>query len=656
MQRMFARVMLLIVGLWMCTSFVLGAFGQAQPDSRGLYVYSWDVAVDNSPTDDVPAVKKLLAAMNTDGIDGVTLVFDWNTIEPGYRTFAWASQTNLLDAWLQTAMDAGRTRQKPFHVTLAIRAGFGTPCWLFHQGDCPTDYRLYNANYNGTYADAPALNLYASAHQGRGPCLEVMMARPWDETFQAEWAYMLAQLSWHLQNTTYNDAIEYDVISTVRMDGMNRTTDEFRIPAEVLSTQQGAQCDANAVQSWLDAGFRPSLIHQAWNKLSDDLNANFGDKIVNVAIIPTDSGNPTDVQSGNGQFPFPPIDENGCVYLSGIPTWARSLFSSDCTIAATVKVPDQNRGLVALAARKLPGTLNVEFENLHFGGNGQPAPADPTVVKYAEKFGSMPAFQTNNYFGQDGGGTSCTDLANPERCSPSQYLAMLEAGITPSTTDLYLHSQFLEVFYPDIVGHECADMTNPPFGCGYPNEILQGHTDMLNPPLVAIDIPAAATPTHWYTTLPVNGSVGAISAVGETITDLQCSGAASGSGSPGFDVVIQKQGGPVRLVCQASDAAGHLGESIRALWIDAEPPVTKATVAQYATYAVVTLTAKDKVSGVAKTMYRVNSGTWQTGTSIRLVGAGTYTVEFRSTDVAGNIEPTQSVTVTVGGLCGKPCI
>lgn len=578
----------------------------AQTDSRGLYVYSWDVANTFSPTQTkAPGVAPLLAAMNTPGIDGITLVFDWNAIEPGQRTFLWtnATQPTLLDEWIHAAIDAGIANHKPFHVDLAIRAGFGTPCWLFNPGDCPTTYRLYNPSYTGNYSGAPALDLFASAHQGRGKCLEVIQAPPWDQTFQDEWEFMLTQLSAYLkQSPTYQAVREYNVISTVRIDGLNRTTDEFRLPAEVLSTQAGATCDADAVHTWLSAGYRPALILKAWDQLTDDIAASFSDKIVNVAIIPTNSGNRTLVKSGNGQFPFPPIDEKGCVYLAGIPTWARSDFSGDCTVAATEKVPDQNLGLIALASRKLAGRLTVEFENLHVGDNGQPAPASPTVVRDAEEFGLMPGFQTNNYLGQQGGGTSCSSLTDPERCSPSQYLAMLDTGITPNATDLFLHSQILEVFYPDIDSPPCAAVTNPPFGCGYPDEIAQGHRDLINPPMVTIAIPPATTQTHWYTSLPLTGEVSANSAVGEVITDLQCTEGATGSGAGGFSITVKKQGGPVRVVCQATDAAGHMGESVRALWIDDEAPVTTASVKTLLNGAVqITLAATDNVSGVART-------------------------------------------------------
>lgn len=652
------RNVTLITALFVVAMSVVSA-AQSSPDARGLYVYSWDVANNFTPQQSkATGVAPLLTSMSTPGIDGVTLVFDWNTIEPGYRTFLWPTPipsppagNTLLDQWIQAAIDAGLNNKKPFHVALAVRAGVGTPCWLFHAGDCPSTYRNYNASYTGTYANAQALSLWASAHQGRGKCEQVIMATPWDQTFQAEWAYMLSQLSAYLKAVTYRNVREYDAVAIVRVTGLDRTTDEFRIPAEVLSTQQGATCDANDVQTWLDNGYRPSLLLDSWRQLTDGIVASFGDKILNIPLIPTDSGSPTNVSSGNAQMPFPPINENGCVYLRAIPTWARSDFSNDCMIPATTKIPEQNNPLITLAAKKFQGSLSVEFENLHFS-NGQPAPASPLVVKYAEKYGTLPAFMTNNYFGPIPGGASCSPLTSPTRCTPAEYLEMLLSGIDPSSTDTALHSMFLELLYPDINAPECP--ATPTSDCGYPNEIAQGSTDILSPPLVTISFPAAPA-THWYTSLPLDGQVTASSAIGQVMTTLSCTGAAAtGSSATGFGLTVKKQGVPLRVVCQATDAAGNTGESIRALWIDDEPPVTTATVAYLTFSSRVTLTATDNLSGVARTEYRIDGGAWTTGTVADVSGIGTHAVDYRSTDIAGNVEATQSLTVTVYSV-PPPC-
>ncbi|WP_158685038.1 OmpL47-type beta-barrel domain-containing protein [Streptomyces sp. LaPpAH-108] len=88
--------------------------------------------------------------------------------------------------------------------------------------------------------------------------------------------------------------------------------------------------------------------------------------------------------------------------------------------------------------------------------------------------------------------------------------------------------------------------------------------------------------------------------------------------------------------------------------LDTEPPVTRARVAPCsAGYGAnrpdvcVTLTAKDRISGVARTEYRLDGGKWKTYTSpVTVHGKGKHVLRFRSVDYAQNLEKTKSVTVS----------
>jgi hypothetical protein len=87
--------------------------------------------------------------------------------------------------------------------------------------------------------------------------------------------------------------------------------------------------------------------------------------------------------------------------------------------------------------------------------------------------------------------------------------------------------------------------------------------------------------------------------------------------------------------------------------LDTNPPVTTVTTQLHRIRGVpvpvsleVDFTATDRLSGVAKTEYSLDHGaTWRVGTQIFL-GDGTYTIRYRSTDVAGNVETPKSITVT----------
>ena len=79
--------------------------------------------------------------------------------------------------------------------------------------------------------------------------------------------------------------------------------------------------------------------------------------------------------------------------------------------------------------------------------------------------------------------------------------------------------------------------------------------------------------------------------------------------------------------------------------------MTTLAVDSSATQATLRFPATDTASGVAETLYRVDGGVWQVlGTSpVVVTGAGQHTVEYTSTDRAGNHEVTRRTTFTVAG-------
>lgn len=61
----------------------------------------------------------------------------------------------------------------------------------------------------------------------------------------------------------------------------------------------------------------------------------------------------------------------------------------------------------------------------------------------------------------------------------------------------------------------------------------------------------------------------------------------------------------------------------------------------YISPVAITLTPSDAGSGTALTQYRINGGAWITGTQFTLGYDGQHTIEYRSSDAAGNIESVQ---------------
>ena len=108
----------------------------------------------------------------------------------------------------------------------------------------------------------------------------------------------------------------------------------------------------------------------------------------------------------------------------------------------------------------------------------------------------------------------------------------------------------------------------------------------------------------------------------------------------------------------ATDFSGN-AEAVRSvtLRIDLGLPSTLLQIAgtlagdgSYLASVTVTLTGTDSLSGVALVQYRIDLGAWRTFAGpFLLSGNGTHTIDYATTDVAGNVEPMKSSVVRISG-------
>ena len=105
---------------------------------------------------------------------------------------------------------------------------------------------------------------------------------------------------------------------------------------------------------------------------------------------------------------------------------------------------------------------------------------------------------------------------------------------------------------------------------------------------------------------------------------------------------------------EAVDPAGASATTTQFVYVDGTPPLTTAAATGaigrggwFTSAARVSMLATDDLSGVAQTRYRVDAGTWTTYTGPFVLLDGIHTIEFFSTDNAGNAEVTRTATVRV---------
>ena len=105
------------------------------------------------------------------------------------------------------------------------------------------------------------------------------------------------------------------------------------------------------------------------------------------------------------------------------------------------------------------------------------------------------------------------------------------------------------------------------------------------------------------------------------------------------------------LEARGIDDDGTASEVVSArVRVDATAPVTALDQERDGEAVVVTFAAEDPLSGVARTEYRLEGGSWQTvDGAVRIADGATSAIEFRSTDVAGNQEP-----IRVAALLAAP--
>jgi len=378
--------------LWQCAGRA-----QSAADVRGIYIYTNDVSQISNAT-----AMQLTQSFSIPGVDGVAVEIGWDAIEPSMGQYDWT----LLDQWVSRAMALG------LKIDLVVPAGSSTPAWLFQKSP--------------SGAGATGLQFTVSPHAGEtGMCDADTIAAPWDPIFLAQWDAMLSALAAHLKA-----ANEYGSITLLRLTGINRTSEELRLPAETAAST-GLACVTNALATWMQAGYRPSLLLQGWNAIVTSFNKHFPDKSFAVSIIANNA--------------FPGINENGTLI--------------------TGPIGDENEPLLQSASQMLPGRLVVQVNFLMPGEQ-----ASVLVTNAAHNYGTLAAFQTNEYLGGKGAGCS-EPVTNPTPCTAATFLQLLDTGIYPLGQSNALRSQYIEVFHDNAAA--------------FPADILQAHFELV-PPAISL--------------------------------------------------------------------------------------------------------------------------------------------------------------------------
>lgn len=132
----------------------------------------------------------------------------------------------------------------------------------------------------------------------------------------------------------------------------------------------------------------------------------------------------------------------------------------------------------------------------------------------------------------------------------------------------------------------------------------------------------------------------------DVAVDWTCLDALSGVAAPPADDVVGGEGNDLVSTRSCTDVAGNTAtKTVSGIAIDRSAPTTGADVPAapasgwFTSGVPVTLAGQDSLSGIDETYYSVDGGVTQVyGAPFTLTSAGTHTISFWSTDVAGNLE------------------
>jgi len=169
-------------------------------------------------------------------------------------------------------------------------------------------------------------------------------------------------------------------------------------------------------------------------------------------------------------------------------------------------------------------------------------------------------------------------------------------------------------------------------------------------------VPAIGAPTYSGTdtfvtsasTITLTATDGGVTPVGVTYTEYRIDGGPWNPYGAPFTVAVE---GSHMVNFRSMDRLGSAEAPLAAtLFVDDTPPATTITpgAGTYAELVAFALAATDAGSGVARTEYAVDGGSWITYTGQFTLAAGDHVIAYRSTDRVDNQEADREVSVHVG--------
>jgi hypothetical protein len=255
---------------------------QSLPMPRGNWVVSAQHLIRSSNAF-TPAI------LNDTSIDGCFLMIAWWQVEPTQNTYDWTA----LDQNLTSISNAGK------NICIAVLAGQQMPAWVF------TNLGLTDLHFE---------EFLAGGNSSRQAPVEVDEPQVWKTAYVNAFTSMINALAAHLKS----EPAIYAKIRHIKITGLDRSTEEERLPYENNVVNLSGQVSTNAAALWLSAGYLPQKVVTAGEQIMNAYANAFPDKYITME---TDTVAWPTIDSKGNVVPFPDINVGRQLINYGFATY-----------------------------------------------------------------------------------------------------------------------------------------------------------------------------------------------------------------------------------------------------------------------------------------------------------------------------------------------
>ncbi len=305
--------------------------------------------------------------LSNPNVDGIALLFLWNRIEPEEGRFKWES----IDAQIKRVRESGKL------YSLGVTPGINTPDWVYQTGA-----RSFNFRWDKPW--------------GQAPCSLARFPVPWDAVYLSKWRAFIRALG-----TRYAHDPR---LVLLKIQGVNAQTPEFLLPHDRPGNGNASRLvnctPSDEVAEWLQVGYRPAKITQAWEISAMAFGNSFPEQELAIET---------------GPWGMPPINDSGHL----IPNRATD-----------VELPI---AIISTGKRALDGRFVVQNDGLKATWGWpqlqQLASPEPVAFQMAWKVTDDPACRMNNFVRPCDPREMLKDSINRGIAAGAAYLEIYQADL-----------------------------------------------------------------------------------------------------------------------------------------------------------------------------------------------------------------------------------